>query len=358
VRIDKGTEIALGAANPAITAQKRLSERFGIEGSPRVFLISGGEEEVLRRAEQLTAGLAGFQDRGAVKSVFSPATLVPSRYTQFERARGFAGVDFQAAARALELSVVESGFRPEPFGPFIERLRELGKAVEPVTVESAMAQLPQGLLDNSIRGTGDNTYLAAIAFYPADPNAVDVVPAGVMASWRREFGPFVDFSYDKMSREVQVRVLRDSRQALLLTAVGILVIVYLCFRSFRMSLMVLLPIGFAITVTYWLLLLAGHKFSFMAITGIPLIIGIGIDNGIHLIRRYLESDRNCILDVAKASGAALIQSNLTTVVGFGALMASQFKPLAEMGLVTALGVSLSLGCSLCVIPAVLVWRGK
>ncbi|MCL4488914.1 MAG: MMPL family transporter [Chloroflexi bacterium] len=354
VKMVQGMDVALSEQNPAITAQNRLSEKFGIEGSPQVFLISGGEEEVLRRVEQLTGALDGFRERGVVKSVFSPATLVPSRHTQTERARALAGVDFNAAADALEESIHTGGFRPAPFQPFVDRLRALGHSAPPVTVESAIGSLPQGLLDNSIRRTSDKTYLAAIAYYPTDPNATDVVPASTIASWRHNFGAFVDFSYDKMNREVQDRVLHDSNRALLMTATGIFVIVYLCFRTLRMSLMVLLPIVFAIAVTFLLLLLVGHRFTFMAITGIPLIIGIGIDNGIHLIRRYLESDRNTILDVAKASGAALIQSNLTTIVGFGALMASSFRPLAEMGLVTALGVALALACSLWVVPAVIL----
>jgi predicted RND superfamily exporter protein len=107
------------------------------------------------------------------------------------------------------------------------------------------------------------------------------------------------------------------------------------------------------------LLLFRHRFSFMSITAIPLIIGIGIDNGIHLVQRYLRSsstnnERDGILTIAKASGAALIQSNLTTMVGFGALMASSFAPLAEMGLVTSLGVALALVGGLCLIPAVIL----
>jgi hypothetical protein len=102
----------------------------------------------------------------------------------------------------------------------------------------------------------------------------------------------------------------------------------------------------------------GHSFSFMSVTAIPLIIGIGIDNGIHLVRRYLETAPNSILDVAKASGAALIQSNLTTIIGFGALLASTFPPLAEMGLVTSLGVALTLAGGLWIIPAVILLRGK
>ena len=135
---------------------------------------------------------------------------------------------------------------------------------------------------------------------------------------------------------------------------GILLIVYLTFRNLRVLLIVLIPIIFGIVVTFGLLLLVRHRFSFMSITAIPLIIGIGIDNGIHLVQRYLGNEPDGILAIAKASGAALIQSNLTTIVGFGALMASSFTPLAEMGLVTSLGVALALVGGLCLIPAVIL----
>jgi hypothetical protein len=167
----------------------------------------------------------------------------------------------------------------------------------------------------------------------------------------------VEFSFEKINHDMQRQVLQDSRRALLWTAGAIMLIVYLCFRDIRVSLVVLLPIVFAIIVTFGILRLAGHQFSFMSITAIPLIIGIGIDNGIHLVRRYLESEENSILTIAKASGAALIQSNLTTIIGFGALMASSFAPLAEMGLVTSMGVALALVGGLWVVPAV-IFIGK
>jgi predicted RND superfamily exporter protein len=116
----------------------------------------------------------------------------------------------------------------------------------------------------------------------------------------------------------------------------------------------LIPIVFGVVTTFGLLLLVRHHFSFMSITAVPLIIGIGIDNGIHLVRRYLENESNEILVIAKASGAAIIQSNLTTIVGFGALMTSSFAPLVEMGLVTSLGVALALAGGLLLIPAVIL----
>jgi predicted RND superfamily exporter protein len=307
----------------------------------------------------LTAGLETYRQRGVIKSIFSPTALLPSVQTQRERASTLSGVDLAASARALEDSLRENGFKLEPLQPFIDRLQKLAHGNDPVTLEKAAELLPPGLLDNSIRKTGEFSYVAAIAFYPTDPDAIDVVPDSVIESWQKQFGPFEEFSYEKMNRAVQSQVLHDSRRALLWTAAGIVLIVYLCFRDLRVSLIVLIPIAFGIVVTFGLLLLFRHRFSFMSITAIPLIIGIGIDNGIHLVQRYLRSsstnnERDGILTIAKASGAALIQSNLTTMVGFGALMASSFAPLAEMGLVTSLGVALALVGGLCLIPAVIL----
>ncbi len=347
-----------GADNPAVAAQNRLSAKFGIEGSPNVLLIAGNEQEVLRRAEELTAGLEAYRQSGVIKSIFSPTALLPSVQTQRERASSLSGVDLAASARALEDSLRENGFKIEPIQPFIDRLQKLGHGNDPVTLEKAVELLPPGLLDNSIRKTGEFSYVAAIAFYPTDPNAIDVVPDSVIESWQKQYGPFVEFSYEKMNRDVQSQVLHDSRRALLWTAAGIVLIVYLCFRNLRVSLILLIPIAFGIVVAFGLLLLFRHRFSFMSITAIPLIIGIGIDNGIHLVQRYLRSERDGILAIAKASGAALVQSNLTTMVGFGALMASSFAPLAEMGLVTSLGVALALVGGLCLIPAVILLGEK
>jgi len=357
IKLEKRFEIA-GADNPAVAAQNLLSARFGIEGSPNVLLIAGGEQEVLGRAEELTAGLEAYRHRGVIKSLFSPTILLPSARTQSERASSLAGVNLAASARALEESLGENGFRTEPLQPFIDRLRKLGNGLgrggDPITLETAAKFLPAGLLDNSIRKTGDGSYVAAITFYGTDPDAVEVVPEGVIESWRKQFGPFVEFSFDKMNRDLQRQVLHDSSRALVWTAAGILLVVYLCFRNLRVSLIVLIPIVFGVVTTFGLLLLVKHRFSFMSITAIPLIIGIGIDNGIHLVRRYLENEPNEILVIAKASGAALIQSNLTTIVGFGALMTSSFAPLVELGLVTSLGVALALAGGLLLIPAVIL----
>jgi len=357
VRMDRKVEINRGEDNPAIAGQKRLGEKFGIEGSPEIFVIKGSEEEVLQRTEKLTDALGTLSQQGVVKSVFSPSSIIPSIETQAQRARPLKEIDLVHAAKVLEDSLRANGFRIVPFQPAIDRLKELSKrGPESLDLEKVSQFLPRGLLDNSIRKIGDNQYLAAIAFYPTDPDATDVIPDTTLHKWQQEFGAFAQFSFNKINRDLQSQILHDSRRAMLLTTAGITLIVFLIFRSVRITLLVLAPIVFAIVVTFGVLVLFGHHFSFMAITALPLIVGIGIDNGIHLVQRYLQNNAS-IVEIAKASGPALIQSSLTTLIGFAALLVSSFQPLAEMGLVTTIGVALALAGALWMVPAMVLVLG-
>ena len=173
-----------GADSPGLVAQKLLSSKYGIEGSPDVLLIAGNEEEVLRRAENLTSGLEEYQRKGVVKSVFSPTQLLPSVQMQAQRAASLKGTDLDAAARALKESLAENGFRLGPYASYFARLHQLSQGAPPLTLESVETYLPADLLENSIRRTPDGSYVAAIAFYAADPNATSAIPDSVLKQWR------------------------------------------------------------------------------------------------------------------------------------------------------------------------------
>jgi predicted RND superfamily exporter protein len=355
LKMSRKVEMTRGGEHPAVIGQERLAEKFGIEGTPELLLLEGTEEDVLRRTEGLASELEALKKQGRLRSIFSPSQIVPSHRAQLEGAHLVQQLDLPAAAGNLTRSLKESGFNVAYFEPAINRLRELGGgSPKPLSLAEASAYLPRGILDNSIERLGANRCLAAVAVYATDPDLIDAIPAATIRSLQRKYGPFTDFSYAKINRDLQLQIFRDSRHALLLTAIGIALIVFLCFRDVPMTALVLMPIGFAIVVTFGILVLFRHPFSYMALTAFPLIIGIGIDNGIHLARRYLEGSARDVAGVLRLAGAPLLQSNLTTIIGFGALMVSQFAPLAELGLVTALGVAMTLVGSFWVLPAVLI----
>jgi predicted RND superfamily exporter protein len=355
LKMDKRIEISRTDDNPAVAGQRMLAERFSVAGTPGVILIQGSQQDVLKKAEELASALENLRNQGIVKSIFSPTYLIPSRASQDNRSKLLAGIDFKRVAGVLDQSLLDAGFNSDYFKPAIDNLRRFGMEERPtLTAEDVLSKLPEGLMENSIQKVGENKYLAAVAYYSSNMQGMEEIPAEHMAELQKKSGPFVEFSYPKLNRELQKQVLKDNRKALLLTFIGIVLIVFLCFRRVKVTLLVLAPIAFAICATYALLMVAGHRFSFMALTAIPLIAGLGIDNGIHLTRRYLEKEDNNIIEILRDSGAALLQSNLTTMLGFGALMVSTFEPLAELGLVTALGVGFTLAGALLLIPALII----
>ena len=87
------------------------------------------------------------------------------------------------------------------------------------------------------------------------------------------------------------------------------------------------------------------------IVGLPLIIGVGIDNGVHVLHRY-RRDRSVQL-AAVQTGGAVVLSSLTTMIGFGSLAFASHRGYASLGQLLFLGVGACLLSAVTVLPAAL-----
>jgi hypothetical protein len=345
--------------DPAFVGQRLLASRFGLEGAPLVLLVEGAEQDVLARTAALKAELDPLRRAGRLRAVLTPTSLVPSEAQQRLRREALARFDLDATAAALERAVVETGLDRSAFDAYSAKVRGWASGDLPVvTVESARRALPPGLLDTSIRELAPGRYLGAVTLTSADPSATATLPEATLERLREKAGPFAAFSYDQVAVELHERIVRDSRRASLATAAGVILMVAVLFRSLRIGLLVLLPVGYGILVTVGVLTLAGHRFGGMGFAAFPLIVGLGIDNGIHLVRRHLEMPETDVRQLLAASGAALIQTNLTTIVGFGALLSATIPPLAELGLIASVGIGFTLIASVFLVPAVLVLAAR
>ncbi len=341
--------------DPAFVGQRLLASRFGLEGAPLVLLVEGGEQEVLDRTARLQAELQDLRRGGELRAVLAPNSLVPSRAQQEKRRAALGDVDLDKTATALERAVRESGLDPSAFREPVLRLRRWASGDWPVvSVESAAEALPSGLLDPGVREISPGHFLGTVTLYSADPAATASLSPETLSRLEEKAGSFQPFSYDQMAIDLQAQIVADSRRASVATVLGVVLVVALLFRSLSVGLLVLLPVAYGIVVTVGLLTLAGHHFGGMGFAAFPLIVGIGIDNGIHLVRRALEPPRRDAARLLADSGAALIQTNLTTIVGFGALMSATIPPLAELGLITAVGMTVALFASIFVLPSILV----
>ncbi|HTN74844.1 MAG TPA: MMPL family transporter, partial [Pirellulaceae bacterium] len=85
---------------------------------------------------------------------------------------------------------------------------------------------------------------------------------------------------------------------------------------------------------------------------LPLIFGIGIDDGVHLMHDFLHSKGRYKLD--NATFVAVLLTSVTTMVGFGSLILAQHQGLRSLGQVLTIGVLCCLVSSTTLLPALFV----
>jgi predicted RND superfamily exporter protein len=153
-------------------------------------------------------------------------------------------------------------------------------------------------------------------------------------------------------------LLKDSYiQAAYYALAVIAVMVLIHFRSLTYLALALLPVGIgAIWMGGWMGLFK-IPFNPANIMTLPLVIGIGVTNGIHILNRYVEERNPSIL--SKSTGKAVFVSGLTTLSGFGSLILAKHLGIRSLGEVMAMGVALCMLAALTFLPAVLnLWEQR
>jgi predicted RND superfamily exporter protein len=84
---------------------------------------------------------------------------------------------------------------------------------------------------------------------------------------------------------------------------------------------------------------------------LPLVIGIGVTNGIHILNRYAEEQTPNIL--ARSTGKAVLVSGLTAIAGFGSLILAKHQGIQSLGYVMSGGLATCMIAGLTFLPALL-----
>ena len=141
-------------------------------------------------------------------------------------------------------------------------------------------------------------------------------------------------------------------QAVITAVVGITILLALYFRHWVPVVLVLIPLFLTTLFTFAFIQITGMTLNMANILVVPLIFGLGVDTGIHVVHRYHQSyDLNEML-FSSTSKAVLI-SALTTIGTFISLSFSAHKGAASIGLLLSVAISLLLITTFIVLPALL-----
>jgi uncharacterized protein len=139
-----------------------------------------------------------------------------------------------------------------------------------------------------------------------------------------------------------------------LYAFGVIVAVLLLdFRSPRHLLVAVAPLALGVLCTLGLLGLFGVPLNPANMIAFPLILGVGVDNGVHVLHDHLLRRAEGRSAISHAIGRGVLVKALTTMIGFGTLMISSERGLASLGFILTLGVGCCMVTALVFLPAVL-----
>ncbi len=151
---------------------------------------------------------------------------------------------------------------------------------------------------------------------------------------------------------------RSLREALLLAIGAIGALLLLLGQRPIDTALTLAPLLLGAAWTVGAMTLFGISFNFANVIVLPLLLGTGVDSGIHLVARAQRSQDDATPLAATTTGRAVFFSAITTLASFGTLASSAHRGIASLGVVLVLGMALTLTANLGVLPSLLSMRRR
>lgn len=153
----------------------------------------------------------------------------------------------------------------------------------------------------------------------------------------------------------------SERGVFLWEAAGLIVLLGVIGGTFRPLANLYLPVlvvAVAGTWTFGALGWLGIPFTFLMVAVVPLLLGVGIDDALHLLHRYEEerckghTGPKAMGIALRRTGRALLLTTLTTTAGFAALLLAPSPPLRAFGMLAALAMLSAFTVTVLLVPAV------
>ncbi len=224
------------------------------------------------------------------------------------------------------------------------RLDDLGEALEARPV--GLKDLPAALRDRNLTADGRAK--------------IEIVPRNDLrdAAARRRFVDAVVAVAPSASgapitiTEAGRAVVRAFLEAAGIAVVAIVVLLLTVLRSLRDSALVLAPLLLAALLTVAATVVFGVPFNFANVIVLPLLFGLGVAGGIHVVVRARDAGARGL--ATTSTPGAVVLSSLTTIASFCALALSNHRGTSSMGVLLTIAITLTLVTTLVVLPALLV----
>jgi hopanoid biosynthesis associated RND transporter like protein HpnN len=160
--------------------------------------------------------------------------------------------------------------------------------------------------------------------------------------------------------ESMKEVIAAFQQAIIIALITIALLLFAIRRCMIDTLLVMTPLILAGLFTLASAVLTHTPINFANIIALPLLLGLGVDNGIHMVEKLhhsLSEEQNIY---QSSTARAMFYGALTTASSFAGLAFSPHQGIASMGLIITIGIFWIMVCTFIILPALskLVLRTK
>ncbi len=156
----------------------------------------------------------------------------------------------------------------------------------------------------------------------------------------------------------------DMKIMVLLASILVLGSLLYFYRDLVRSFVPLVPLLFSVILTVGVLSIIGMQINPATVAVAAMLIGMGIDYGVHVFNRYYEERQKGkgLEDSAKISigkvGKAIVGTSATTIAGFASLYISRIGFMKDLSISLVLGILIALISALTLLPIVIIYEEK
>lgn len=343
--------------SPPLATQARIAERFGGGLDPLLVLVEApSSAAVVSAARRLDPALRRYVQEGRIAARASVAVLLPDPDQEAAVLRRLAEVDPAAGGRALSQAAEEVGFDPQVLAPAIGRWERALSRRSPATLDDLRRGGLGSLVERFVQPPREGRpALGLVLLTPRgrldragerDRLARDLQQALREA---RVEGQLTGLPY--LTAETTARIGADFGAISLLTVLAVAAVLLIRFRRPDHALLALLPAALGTLWTGGAFAALGVDLNLMTLGVLPMVLALGVDDGIHVLHGHLELGGS--REATRAIETGIWLTSLTTGVAFGSLWLSRNQGIATVGLLCLLGIGFCLVTSVAVLPSLL-----
>ena len=288
--------------------------------------------------EDLSRSARTLQDRGVVAYSSGAHRTVPTPERR-ERVRLFRERTDGWVERARQ-GMVAAGFQPSVFEDSLEEWRLRFEADPPPVPDQDVVEwdgrrwwklslFPARLSEGAAQRRAWREQVRA-----GFPDSAEVVDAGLLAD---RLGP---------------RIERDLARSAWISALAVGILLLAATRNLRDALVAMVPVLCGVGASLAAAVLAGWPLHLGNFIAVPLVLGLGVDDGIHMVLRQREGRGHAVA----TTGKAIWRTSVTTCLGFGSLVSAKSPALASLGTLVLIGIVAAFLASILLVPV--LWKGR